>query len=256
MLCRFLFVFFLAKLLNPSEVGLYGLVTATISYSLYFVGLDFYTYTTRELPSHKKSVWGSLLKNQFSLSLVLYAIVLPVLTLTFLGGTLPWYLAKWFFLLIIFEHICQEFTRFFIAASEQTSASLVLFLRQGTWAIVIVVVMLVDESFRNLNSVFASWLFASGLAILFSFYKIKEMRVGGWFAEFDGEWIWRGVKVAIPLLIATLAIRGIYTVDRYWVQALSGLEVVGAYVLFMGVVNTLMAFLDAGVFSFAYPEFR
>lgn len=251
--CRFLFIFFLAKLLTPSEVGLYGLVTATVAYSLYFVGLDFYTYTTRELASHPRSVWGGLLKNQIALSLVLYTVVLPALLLVFVSKMLPWELAKWFFLLIVLEHICQELTRLFIAVSEQLSASIVLFLRQGTWAIVIVVAMLYEEGLRNLDAVFATWTMACIVAIAFSVRKLGAMEVKGWSARIDREWIWRGIKIAIPLLIATLAIRGIYTVDRYWVQWLVGLEIVGAYVLFIGVASTLMSFLDAGVFSFAYP---
>lgn len=251
--CRFLFIFFLAKLLTPSEVGLYGLVTATVGYALFLVGLDFYTYTTRELGAHERSVWGGLVRNQAALSLVLYILVLPALSLIFATGLLPWELAPWFLLLVVVEHICQELNRLFIAVSEQLAASVVLFLRQGTWAVVIVVVMLYDEEYRQLEAVFGAWLAAGIAAIGFSVWKLAGMQLGGWRAPLDRKWVVRGIKVAVPLLVATLAIRGIFTVDRYWLQFLAGLEVVGAYVLFMGVANTLIAFLDAGVFSFAYP---
>lgn len=251
--CRFLFVFFLAKLLSPAEVGLYGLVTATVAYSLYLVGLDFYTFTTREFAGKDKNTWGGFVKNQAILSLFLYCVILPALTLIFATEMLPWAMAKWFFLLIILEHICQEASRLFIAVSEQLAASVVMFLRQGTWAIVVVVLMLMDEQARHLDAVFASWVGACFVAIGFSFMKLRAMNVGGWQLALDYRWIWRGIKIALPLLIATLALRGVFTVDRYWLQLLAGLDVVGAYVLFFGVANTLMAFLDAGVFSFAYP---
>ncbi|MGN6620788.1 MAG: hypothetical protein ACTHKR_06965, partial [Sphingomonas sp.] len=46
---RFIFVFFLAKYLDASSVGYYGLFTATITYALYFVGLDYYVFTSREI---------------------------------------------------------------------------------------------------------------------------------------------------------------------------------------------------------------
>lgn len=251
--CRFLFIFFLAKLLTPAEVGLYGLITATVAYSLYFVGLDFYTFTTRELAGSDRGTWGGFIKNQAMLSLALYCIVLPALTFVFAYGMLPWALAKWFFLLIILEHICQELTRLFVAVSEQLAASVVLFLRQGTWAIVIVAVMLVNEQARHLDAVFGAWVVACILAIGFSLGKLRAMKIGGWHTALNRQWIWRGIKIAVPFLIATLALRGMFTVDRYWLQFLAGLDVVGAYVLFIGVANTLMAFLDAGVFSFAYP---
>lgn len=58
----------------------------------------------------------------------------------------------------------------------------------------------------------------------------------------------------MAFLVATLALRGIQTFDKYILGAIGGVEVVGAYVLFMGVAGSLLAFLDSGVFSFAYPE--
>ena len=47
MVCKFLLIFFLARILPPEELGTYGLFTATVGYALYFLGLDFYTYSGR-----------------------------------------------------------------------------------------------------------------------------------------------------------------------------------------------------------------
>lgn len=55
---KFLLIFFLARFLEPSELGVYGLFAATIGYSLYLLGFDFYTYTTRELLKCDRSQWG------------------------------------------------------------------------------------------------------------------------------------------------------------------------------------------------------
>lgn len=250
---RFLFIFFLAKLFSPADLGLYGLVTATVGYSLYLVGLDFYTYTTRELLHHDRQAWGGILKNQAALSLVLYALVLPVLTLVFVNGWLPWHVAKWFYLLIIIEHVGQELGRLFVAISEQLLASILNFLRKGTWAIAITALMLVDSEARNLDAVFAAWTIAGMLTIVIGVHRLHKLQVGGWSKPIDWSWIVRGIKVSVPFLAATLALRGVFTLDRYWLQSLTNLEVVGAYVLFMGISSTMMAFLDAGVFSFSYP---
>lgn len=251
---RFLFIFFLAKFLTPQEVGLYGLVTASVAYSLYLVGLDFYTFTTREFASKDKKYWGGLLKDQALLSLGLYSIVLPTLSLIFVFGVLPWNVAKWFFILVVLEHICQELTRLFVATSEQVAASIVLFLRQGTWALAVVAIMFADEYSRQLNVVFAAWVISCLLALAFSIFKLRSMGLGAWDSKIDRQWIWKGIKIAVPFLIATLAIRGVFTIDRYWLAHLAGLDIVGAYVLFIGISGTLMAFLDAGVFSFSYPS--
>ncbi|WP_416637729.1 hypothetical protein [Pseudomonas sp. OHS18] len=99
---------------------------------------------------------------------------------------------------------------------------------------------------------FLDWWFIGCTLLLV--LKDKKMHLGGWARKVDVKWLWRGVKIALPLLLATLAFRGIFTFDRYLASALLNLEFVAVYVLFIGVAGSLLAFLDAAVFSFAYPS--
>lgn len=251
---KFMLIFFLARFLEPAELGLYGLLTATIGYALYLLGLDFYTFTTREILKRERNEWGDLLKNQGTLSLLLYAIVLPLLSLVFFTGLLPWGVAGWFFVLLILEHLTQELGRLLIAISEQLLASLVLFLRNGLWAVAVTALMFFEPGSRNLDCVLGAWTLGSFAALLLAVYRLRQRHITGWYKSIDWSWIRKGLKIAIPFLIATLALRGLFTLDRYWFKALAGLESLGAYVLFMGISNALMSFLDAGVFAFGYPS--
>lgn len=249
-----MFIFFLARFIAPEQLGLYGLFTATVGYSLYLLGFDFYTYTTREILKIDRSGWGGMLKSQVALSMLLYAVFLPLLSLLFFTDVLPFDLAAWFFVILVLEHINQELSRLLVAISEQLLASIGLFLRQGAWAIGVVVLMLADSSTRTLHYVFGAWTLAGVLTVVLSLHWLGRIRMGGWQSKIDWAWIGKGLKVCIPLLGATLALRGLFTLDRYWLQELGGLEVVGAYVLFFGISGTLMAFLDAGVFAYSYPR--
>jgi len=91
------------------------------------------------------------------------------------------------------------------------------------------------------------------LAVCVGAWRLSQLGISGWQRSIDWQWIIKGLRIALPLLAATLAIRGVFTLDRYWFEALSSREVLGAYVLFMGFCGALMAFLDAGVFAFIYP---
>lgn len=250
---RFLLIFFLARFLTPAQLGLYGLLTATIGYSLYFLGFDFYTFTTREILKRERHEWGGLLKDQGALTLVLYIIFIPLLSLIFVNEMLPWRLAGWFFVLLVLEHLNQELGRLLVAISEQLLASVLLFLRQGTWALAVPALMTIDPTTRSLDYVFGAWTVAGLVAVAVGVYRLLQLKIGGWQKKVDWKWIATGLKVSVSFLAATLAIRGVFTLDRYWLQSLAGLEMVGAYVLFMGISGTLMAFLDAGVFAFSYP---
>ena len=250
---RFLFIFFLARLLGPSQLGIYGLFTATIGYALYLVGLDFYTYTTRELLKKDKVAWGGILKNQIALALALYLIFFPLLSFLFIKEILPIELFGWYFLLLVMEHVNQESGRLLVAISEQLMASVILFVRQGIWAICIVLLMILLPTTRTLNYIFAAWGISGAFAITLSYVKLKNLKIGGWNSTVDWPWIFNGLKVCVPFVMSTLALQAVFTIDRYWLNSLAPLEIVGSYVLFVGISSTLLAFLDAGVFSFSYP---
>ncbi|WP_315263875.1 hypothetical protein [Pseudomonas fragi] len=250
---KFLLIFFLAKFLEPKELGLYGLLTVTISYAIYVLGFDFYTYTTREILKQKRSEWGGLIKDQGALSFILYCIFLPLLSMIFLKGLLPWSVAGWFFVLLVLEHLTQEISRLLVTISEQLLASLMLFMRSGIWAVIVTALMFFRADTRDLNIVLGAWTLGSLLALVLGVYRLKQMNISGWRKKIDWQWIGKGLKIAIPLLIATLALRGLFTVDRYWFADLANLETLGAYVLFMGISSALVSFLDAGVFAFIYP---
>lgn len=252
---RFLFVFALARFVEPAVLGMYGLFTATVGYALYFLGLDFYTYTTREILRVDRQRWAALLKNQAALTGLLYAVFLPLSAALFVTGSLPLALAPWFYVLLLLEHVNQELSRLLTAISEQIMASVVLFLRQGSWAIAIVACMLWTPDARHLNHIFAAWSVASTLAALLALHRLRRMGLAGWRSSpVDWAWIRRGIIICLPLLLATLALRGLFTFDRYLLNHFGGLETVGAYVLFFGIAGTMMAFLEAGVFAYAYPE--
>ena len=75
LLSRVILFLFIAKYLEPNQVGLFGLVLASIYLSVYAVGLEFYVYSTRELLRYNKSNWGHFLKSQCVLHVILYLLI-------------------------------------------------------------------------------------------------------------------------------------------------------------------------------------
>lgn len=251
---RFVFVIALAKFLDPSQVGIYGLFTVAVGYTMYFVGLDFYTYTTREILWRPETERGTVLKAQLALSVCLYLVVLPVSIILLIWVGLPTLHIYWFVPILILEHFNQEVSRILIALSRQVTATVVLFVRHGSWAIAVVVLMTSLPESRSLEYVLALWTGAGIVAALLGGRAVSRLGMGGWGAVIDWRIIRQGIGVSLGFLGATIALRSVQTFDRFWLEALGGLELVGAYVLFMGIAATLLTFLDAGVFAFLYPS--
>ncbi len=250
---RFLLVFFLAKFLSPADLGTYGLVASAIAYALYPIGLDFYVFSTREIIKAPKTAWGSLLKDQLALSAIAYVFVLLWGIYFFSSSKLPAAALVCIFLLTILEHLNQEVGRLLVSAFEQSTASVILFLRSGLWAILVTGLMYQDNRFRNLDTVFTAWLAGSLSAFAMGVFSFRRMGIAGWHENINWQRIRLGLSVCIPFFISTLCMRGLFFFDRYWIEMLAGIEVLGAYVLFIGISNVLVTILEAGVFSFSYP---
>jgi len=250
---KFFLIFGLAYYLDPKEVGLYGVFFAAVSYSIYIIGFEFYVFSTRDIIPREKSEWGLVIKSHAAFVCTLYAISIPLICAIFVFDILPLRLVFWFFIILFFEHLAQEFNRLFVAASKQLIASMVLFIRSGLWGVVAIVLMYFDKELRSLEIVFVAWLICVMISCFFSFIMLFRLNLGGWKSAVDWKWVRKGVIIAFPFLLASLSTRGMFTFDRILMGEFSSLSVIGAYVLYVGMANALVSFLDAAVFVFTYP---
>lgn len=251
---RLILIFALAKYLTPAELGLFGLMLATVSFSVLVVGADYYTYSQRELLARPPEKWHFVIQHQIKAQFLLYAILLPAQLLIFLFGLMDWQYALWFFALLLLEHIAQEINRLLVAMHRQLAASWVLFIRMGSWVLVVIPLMFFFEEYRTLTSIYTAWMIGSALAILIGLYKIRQTLPIWEKVQVDYSWLKKGFKVGGLFLLATLCFKGLLTFDRYAVEALSSLETLGVYVFYIGIVMGAYNFLDPAVFSFLYPR--
>lgn len=251
---KFLLIIYLAKFLEPDQLGLYGLIAGSIGYALYLLGLEFYTFTTREFVKNPRTQWGKFIKTQGILTFFIYLICLPILALVFFYDVLPIEYIFWFYALLVFEHLTQEFNRIFVAISRPFLASVVLFIRSAIWIFALIPLMIFNEPLRQLNTVFLFWTLGGALALILSLITIFKSDLGGWNEKADWVWIKKGLMISLPFLVSSMAIRGLFTLDRFFIEHFMGLQSVAAYVLFISIGNAMVSFLDSGVFVFAYPK--
>jgi O-antigen/teichoic acid export membrane protein len=253
LLLKFALLFLLARLLEPEQVGMYGLLAAAVLYTAGVAGLGYSMYATREVAAAEIDERTRIIRDQAVFCAIAYVLILPLSLLLFVSETLPWTLAGWFFALMVLEHFGIEVERILVAASRQTSASVVLFLRNGGWVLAAVPLMWANPALRSLETVLIAW--ATGAAIACAVGLVGIARIGSWDIHREVDWTAMkcGLRVGLPLLVGTLALKGLTTFDRVWVSAIGGLEVLAPYVLFIGIANVLKAFLNSSVFPFSYP---
>ncbi|MBN8238603.1 hypothetical protein JF541_05590 [Marinobacter hydrocarbonoclasticus] len=251
---KFAFILALAVFLPPEEVGLYGLITVTVSYSIYFVGFEFYTFSTRDLVARPRSEWSRLLSNQLVFFGLMYVVVLPAFSIVFFLEMLPWSVMAGFIALVVLEHLSTELMRLLVAIEKPLLATLVIFIKQALWALCFAITMWLAPEFRNISDLLLFWIAGSALSILIGIGPLLKLDWRGVLTKIDWRWIRTGVMVAIPLLLSSVAVRSLFTFDRYAFEALNSLALLGAYSVYMGVASAMLSFMESGVFVFYYPR--
>ena len=176
LLGKFILLFFMAKFLTLAEVGVYGLLVVLVSYSLYAVGFDFYTYSTREIISLKKDEWGGVIKKQGQLILGAYIIVLPIIIICssfFISSEWLIFLA----ILIVLEHLNQEMMRLLIVDNKAVLANNLLFIRSGLWCYIVILLMFSQTIDANLENVLLFWIIFNSIALIIGiFYFFQDIQ--------------------------------------------------------------------------------
>lgn len=252
---RFVLVIFIAKLLSAEELGAYSLFAASITYALFFVGMDFYTFSSREILSVEKSLWFGIVKNQIVFYLLFYIIAFPLIYSLFYFGFLPKQFIFWFYLILVAEHLAQESMRLLVVLDKAFLANIALFIRSGVWVYAAVIIMFLDNGFRDVTTILALWLVGSSISILLVIPELNRLhKISVDICKINYYWMFKGIKIAIPLLVGTLALRSIYLVDRYSLSYFANLSVVGIYSFYSSFASALLAFVDAVVVMQIYPK--
>ena len=89
LLLKFVLLFSLARLLEPSQVGLYGLFAAVALFLAGVAGLGYSMYATREIAAADVDRRTAIIRDQAVFCVLAYVLVLPLSLLLFFSETLP-----------------------------------------------------------------------------------------------------------------------------------------------------------------------
>jgi O-antigen/teichoic acid export membrane protein len=254
LLGKFLLVFMLAKELSPSDYGLYGLVTTSVIFLSFFIGVDFYNFSNRELLNNKSLGTKNVLVNQALLHIVFFIFTMPIVFLMSYFGLFPLSYFWIFCGLLLFEEFNQELYRINIMFSQTFIANTALLIRSSLWAYIIFPLFWFEFVEFNLPFILKVWLISSLVSLIISIVPlIDKIREENEKLSLNVFWVIKGLKISFPFLLSTLALKFIEFFDRYLLKIFHGVETVGAYTFYLNITNVIQAFIFAGVLSIYYP---
>jgi O-antigen/teichoic acid export membrane protein len=244
----------LAVWLQPAEFGLYGVIGATITLTTYLYGLDFYTFTWRELSNADLSKALRQLRDQFAMLCVVYLVgslaLVSILPEFGLSRTLAALTAA----VAVFQHASLEFYRVFLRLEKTILASLCLLIRDAAWVPLCLVFWLFRGAL-DLSDILLLWLVGSLIAVAFGVWSFFRIAPAAALGGIDLPWLAKGIKTGLRMLGGTLSLRGLFTVDRMILALIVSPDALGAYVFFAAVCGVATAMFETAIMPFFWPRF-
>lgn len=248
LISKFVLLFVLAGKGNEQLVFTYGLLFSLVTYVTYFLSFDLYTYTTREFISTPLKNKYTVLYQHIMSSLLISLISLPLIGLLFYFNVLDSSLIIQFYIIVILEFLCAEIYRLLVASKMPNRAVFYLFLRGGGWTLVYSLMAYFDEDYLSISGLLSFWIagmlgtLCIGFLYVYNCLKGVEGK-----KHFRIDVFYKGIFVAVPILISTLSIRGVFTLDRVFISNSEDLSYASSYVFFSSVSSAIIALVDSGV---------
>ncbi len=254
---KFLLVIGLSKTLTTSEYGVLSLIMTTLTFLIFFLGLDFYNFSHREI-IEKNGEKIQFLINQFWFHLSCYIIYIPIIYFIFSNDVVPLEYIIPFYALMILEHMGQELFRLFNLFNKPNHANFTLLIRTAIWiGIMLTVECLIFKRELTIMHLLYYWIGGSFLAIIYSLIYIgigefKSQEIN--FFSVDYKWIKKGVKVSMPFFFGTIAYKIIEYSDRYMIDWFLDKEQVGIYSFYANFANIVNIIVNTITITLIVPN--
>tara|TARA_R110002049_G_scaffold291474_3_gene475433 strand:+ start:8992 stop:10140 length:1149 start_codon:yes stop_codon:yes gene_type:complete len=240
----------LIKSLGIAEFGVFGLFQSTVIIMTFFLGLDFYTFTAREILKLESKEFSYYIKHQIIFHTIAYILILPFCYFLVLWNIIQKEFIYLFIIILVSEHLSQEIYRILIILKKTVVATLVLFLRSGLW--IILTYLLWKNNFipSSLESLLYLWLLGAALSVIIGFYYLDFK----WIQGVDKGWIKEGLIVAFPFFIGTILYKMMEFSGRYFLNFYFTSAEVGVYTFFSSIANVMFVFVQTIVIIELYPS--
>lgn len=258
LISKFLFVFYISKDFSPEFLGKYSIFTTTILLSVFIVGVDYYTYTTRKIinSTDEKSITLEI-AHQFVFYFLSFSICTASLVILFNFINIiekKYYLL--FFLILLFEHLSQELYRLFNTIKRVDIANLILFIRSGIWVLILIILNEFSTFQLSIELIYLMWLVFSGFSVLIGFlilkreYNIFKINI----KDLSISNILTGIKTSYVFFVGTILYKIVEYSNRYFIETTQGYTETGIYAFYSNISNVQVTIIDVMIFSFSYPK--
>ena len=228
---RALLTLAMAVWLQPSDLGVYAIVAATLTLTTYFYGLDFQTFSMRELSTSDLAGVRLRVRDQFALLFLIYAIGSAVLAVVLTRFGLGPNLLALVVPMAVVQHASLELYRILTRLGRPVAGTVVLLIRDAAWVPLCLVTKLLTGEL-SLAILLLFWLLGSVASAIYGAFVLVRWLPASERRPIDLAWLASGLRTGLRMLAGTLSLVGLFTVDRMIFATLASPDQLGAYAFF------------------------
>jgi len=258
-LVKTLFLFFLAKNFNPEAIGQYSLFQLSIFYLIIVSSGELQWFTARMYKSEpdKDLVISTHI---FLVSSYIVFFAFPLFYIAIVLNYLPSNLILLTFLLLVVEIFLQQIHYYLIIAHKSTYANIILFFRQGFWALLILLYYYVlgNRDVDLIDEIIKFWLIVDLLTTVVILYKFNiELRLI--FKKINLKKInFLFIKKAIlSSVLMFLLIIIVLSIDSGWkilIENYVSISMLGVFSIYLSIAQATESLITGGIIQTIYPK--
>jgi O-antigen/teichoic acid export membrane protein len=243
MAARFALAIFIARYLDLSSLGLYGLAVGAIAIVPLAVNAGMNHLLMRDAVTASSVELTDGLRHYWAFVIPVYIVLLTLsVPLTYGFETS----ALWILIVAVMwlEHIGNDIFYLLSSISNHISANVNAFLRGAAWILVYVPLAIWEPSLRTLPYLFGFWVVGGILSVvLFIWISWSWPWRAAFSLPFKPSIIAATIRKSFHLCLSDLSFFASQYIDRYLVTLFLGIKIAGVYFLFWTVANAVTSFL-------------
>lgn len=254
LISKFALTLFIARFMGFEELGLYGLIVSATFLVPSYTGLGIMHMKNRNAVTQKTFEIVETIYCYIKFVAVIYAVLILLSTLIgFYLGEL--WLALAIIVVVLFEHINNDFYSLLLNRSRPFAANILHFMRTSVWMWSFMISAYFFPSLREIEVLLADWIIGGILALLGFIVVTKEWP---WVNKSKKPsllpWFKEEFKSSKTIYLNNIVDCSGQYMNHFLVTIFLGLELTGVYVYFMQIVTAMSNLLRTGVIQTARPK--
>lgn len=253
-LAKFALTIYIARYLDMSDLGLYGLLVGAATMVPALLGFGLSNWTSRHVVQLSREEALPFIGTRLSFSLLLHLVGQPLAWAVnwYLGAPVPWHVVFMIGCILVLEHLGVDLYLLLVARRRAQLAAAMMFVRSGLWPPVVIVCGLLVPSLRTIEAVMAGWI--AGLVAMWLFIAMLAVAEQSWrWMRWEWRWLLQAIPLSVPFFLKDIGSVTLLYLDRFLISAFLGLELTGVYTFFWSIANVIES-LVSGLIQTHLPD--